>query len=288
MSIDILKKQIKNKDIKNLYIFYGPEEYLKNLYLDSIEKIIVDKNMKTLNKIILEGKTDIDTIIDNCETLPVFSPKKVVVLKETGLLKTKGKDKNNLSYEKLISYMENIAEYTCLIFYEKEIDKRLKAVSMIKKKGLVVEFGFRKPSELTSWVIKSFKSFGKGIDTLTASKLVDNCELGMAGIRNEIEKIVLYIGDKTIVTSDDIDVVCFKSIKSRIFDLTDAIVAKNGEKAYNCLTDIIVLKEPLPKVLFMIARQIRQMLEVKVFINDGLTIGETGSRVGLSPYIAGK
>ncbi|MDF2523089.1 MAG: polymerase delta subunit, partial [Clostridiales bacterium] len=43
MSIDALKEDIKNNKIKNLYLFYGPEDYLKKYYLESIEKLILSE-----------------------------------------------------------------------------------------------------------------------------------------------------------------------------------------------------------------------------------------------------
>jgi DNA polymerase-3 subunit delta len=44
MSMQILTEELKKGKIRNLYLFYGPEEYLKNYYLEVIEKNILHKN----------------------------------------------------------------------------------------------------------------------------------------------------------------------------------------------------------------------------------------------------
>ncbi len=293
MSLDTLKDDIKKNNIRNLYLFYGPEEYLKKYYTDSMEKLILSDEMKSLNYVKLEGKVEASKIIEACETMPVFSDSKIVIVKNSGMFKGKkgsegSKAKAKSGNDELISYLQDMPDYTCLIFYEEEIDKRIKMVDLIKKKGLIVEFSFQKPAELVKWVVKVFKSYDKTIDSLSASQLVDGSELGMTEILNEINKVVLYLGDRTKVTSEDIEKICTKSVKSRVFDLTDAIAERNAAKSLKLLNEMLTLKEPIPKILFMVARQFRQILEMKLLSIDGLSLADAASRVGVTPYTAGK
>ena len=295
MSIDILKDDIKNNKIRNLYLFYGNEEYLKKHYIDSIEKCILSEELKALNRVVLEGKVDARKIMDNCETLPVFSERKLVVVKNSGLFKSKkksdegeGKGKGKLQNDDLASYLKNTPPYTCLVFYEAEIDKRIKVVDAIKKNGLLVEFPYQKPAELVKWVAKVFKSYKKEIEPSTAAQLVDYGEQGMNEILNEICKVALFMGDRTRVASGDIEKVCTKSIKSRIFDLTDAIAGGDRTRALKLLDDMVVLREPLPKILFMITRQFRQILEMKLLKDAHLGLEQAAAKMGITTYAAGK
>ena len=88
MSIDVLKDDIKNNKFKNIYLFYGQEEFLKKYYLDSIEKAILENDLMAMNKLVLEGKFEMSKIEEACETLPVFSEKKLVLVKNSGLFKS--------------------------------------------------------------------------------------------------------------------------------------------------------------------------------------------------------
>ena len=154
-----LKKQIKGNDIKSIYLFYGPEESWK-IYLNSIEEKILDKNTLAFNKIILEDKISVSKIIDNCDTLPVFSERKLVIVKNSEFFKgskdskrdNKNKEekdevkmenktkKSKSNVDTILEYIKNFPSYTCLLFYEDEIDKRLKLTKEIGKQGLIVEF----------------------------------------------------------------------------------------------------------------------------------------------------
>ena len=320
MSINALKKQIKDNDIKSVYLFYGPEVFLIKYYLKSIEEKILDQNTAAFNKTVFEGKTPVTKIIDSCDTLPVFSERKLVIVKESGFFKsgteskkssaesekdnknkeekTEDQNENKLNEKKLkksksdadilAEYLKNLPSYNCLIFIENEIDKRLKLAKEIEKQGLVVEFPYQKPEDLVKWVQNIVKSNKKQIDPETASLLVEISDFGMTGIRNEIDKLLAYVGDRKTITLDDVRKVGSKTPKSIIFDLTDAIVAKNMADSLKLLSELITLKEPIPKIIFMIARQFRQLLHVKILMKNGATVKEIASKMNLHPYIANK
>jgi DNA polymerase-3 subunit delta len=294
MSVDILKKQLKDNSLQNIYLFYGAEEYLIKYYINAIANQLLSEESRELNYVLLDGKTDVGTIIANCETLPVFSEKKIVIVRNSGLFKAKKGDAADQSSDKKATkdkfseYVEKMPGCTCLILVEAEIDKRIKAVNAIKKHGLIVEFAYQKPADLVKWVTKVFKSYNKGIDQMSASYLVENSEYSMTELMNEIDKIVNFIGEKGQVNISDIEAICNKSIKSRIFDLTDAVSEGNISKALYLLNDMASLKEPMQKVLFMIIRQIRMVYRIKLLKQKGLREDAIAKQMGLTPYIATK
>ncbi len=309
----LLWKQIRNREIGSLYLFYGPEEYLIRNYTEQIEKTLLSKDFILLNKVILEGKTAPSAIIDNCMTSPVFSDKKLVIVKNSGLFKgskkadvsrnsientestetlekagKKAKNDNKKKNDELPDLLQQVPEHVCLIFIETEIDKRLKIIDLIKTNGLIVEFDYKKPNELTDWVVKRMRELGYETDARTAAMIVEYCESGMDDILNEVRKLCAYAGNRAKVTESDVVKVCTKSVKSRVFDLTDAIGAKQTAKALSLLNDMDVLKEPMPKIMYMIARQFRQLVQVKLLIEDGANQAKIASHFKVPAFIAGK
>lgn len=294
MSLDILKKQLKEDRLQNIYLFTGAEEYLKKYYANAIARLIIQEENKEFNYIYFEGKTETEAIISNCETLPMFSDKKLVIAKNTGLFKGKkgeaadsGSDKKS-GKDKLADYLENMPDYTCLIFIESEIDKRMKLVNTIKKCGLIVEMDYQKPADLVKWVVKVLNSHNKNIDQMTASYIVENSEYSMTELLNEIEKLVNYAGNKSEISLKEAEIVCNKTIKSRIFDLTDAISEGNNSRALSLLNDMAALKEPMQKVLFMIIRQIRMVYRIKLLRKQGVREDAAAKQLGLTPFVAAK
>ncbi|EGD48515.1 DNA polymerase III, delta subunit [Ruminiclostridium papyrosolvens DSM 2782] len=292
MSFDILKKELKENKLQNVYLFYGQEDYLIKYYMNAIGNLIVDEETKDLNYIYLEGKKDTNTLIENCETMPVFCDKKLVISRNSGYFKSKkgggeGSDKKSEN-NKLADYIENMPPYTCLIFVEQEVDKRIKLVNTIKKKGLVVEFDYQKPADLVKWVVKVFKSHKKTIDTIAASYIVENSEYSMVELLNEIDKIVNFTGEIQNISIDDVKSVCTTTIKSRIFDLTDAVAEGNISKALMLLNDMAFLKEPMQKIMYMIVRQIRMVYRMKLLKQQGMREDAAAKQMGLTPFVASK
>ncbi len=293
MSLEILKKQLKEEKIANVYLFTGAEEYLKKYYVNALVKLLLGEDNKELNLITFDGKVDPDAIISNCETMPMFSDKKLVIVRNTGFFKAKkgegeAAEGKKGTKDKLTDYLDNIPDYTCLIFVEGEIDKRLKLVNTIKKVGLMVEMDYQKPTDLVKWVIKVCKSNHKDIDQMSASYIVENSEYSMTELLNEIDKVVNYVGVKKDISMKDVELVCNKTIKSRIFDLTDAVSEGNNSKALSLLNDMVALKEPMQKVLFMIIRQIRLIYRMKLLKKQGMREEAAAKQMGLTPFVATK
>jgi len=284
MSIEILKDQIKQKSLGKLYLLYGEEQLLLKMYLTEIEKLLVEPSLESMNKVVLEGRVEVGTIIDYCETLPFLAERKLVIVRNSFLFGGKARS----GRDEMLKYIANLPEETCLVFVEEDIDKRLTLTKNFKNYGILVEFALRKPAELTSWSGAQFKAQNVKIDAKTLNLLIEYCDGGMTQLQNEIIKLCLYATDSLIITTNDIEKICTRSIKSVIFDLTDAIATKNAVKALGLFEDMLSMKEPVMRIFFMISRHFRNLYELKSLKMEGYRPDEAVKASGLNPYAANK
>ena len=70
--------------------------------------------------------------------------------------------------------------------------------------------------------------------------------------------------------------------------MVDAVAEKRISVALKLLNDMIILKEPLPKILLLIARQLRLILQMKVLCNEGLGKNEACAKLNITPYVGSK
>lgn len=292
-----LKNQLKTGQLKNVYLLSGEERFLADYYSGEIKKAVLGDDRDGLNLIRFEGKTEVGRIVDACDTFPVFSSKKLVIVKNSNLLgarkksarerddeedntsqeeedggastetEQEGVDSGNKSQEILKQYIPNILESTCLIFIEDNIDKRLGPYKAIQKSGLHVHFGRQNPDELVNWVIRGFRQGGKTINPDAAQYLVSISDPDMYALKNEIAKITMYTGDRATVDRNDVRAVATVTIKSVIFDLMDAVAGRDSAKALVFLDDMLSLKEPEQKILAMISKQTGEILKLKTLID---------------------
>ena len=282
MSYEILKKELKENKLRNIYLFYGVEDYLKNFHLNQIENMIITEELKNFNYLFLdENNASPQVIVDFCESLPVMSDKKLLVIRKTNLLKNK-KSSSGINLEGLMKYFEDIPNYICMIFVEtNEIDKRSSLYKYIEKSGLAVEFEFQKRDQLSNLVERMFKENGKVIGKDEILYIVDNTDPDVQSVLNECNKIIDYCYEKSSITISDIKSIITCSLTSQVFEMIDNTAQKNIKQALLMLNEMLTLKEPIPKILVLIARQIKIMLQVKLLSIEGLNQNEIAKRVGI-------
>lgn len=292
MSIAELKNDLKLNRIRKAYLFWGPEEYLKSYYLHEIERRLLNDDAKNMNYSLFSEKVDADRLMEACDAPPVFSDRRVVVVKGTGIFKSKKaakKGKNTPDNTgRICDYLSRMPEETCLIFVEDEIEEKSLLAEAVGKYGLVVEFTWQKPEDLTVWVRNVFKKHGKDIDARTASYLIEQCDEGMNRILGEVLKLVNYVGERSSVTKDDIDCVCIKSLTGRVFDLTDAMAEGNAGKALQVLDDLVNMKEAISHINYMVAKHFRNLLKTRLLKEKGRDRKGISEELKVAPFVAGK
>ena len=113
-----LQEDIKTGKFKNAYLLFGEEAYLKIQYK---EKLIhaLNPDDDTMNFTKYEGKgIEVREMIDLCETMPFFADKRLVIMENTGFLKS--------SNDELADYIKHIPDYLVIVMVEKDVDKRNK------------------------------------------------------------------------------------------------------------------------------------------------------------------
>ena len=93
MKYQELMKAIKQKEVRPVYLFAGPEQYIGNMVEHTLVETVIAPGLEQLNLAVFEDKNpDISEILSVCETLPLMSEKRVVIVRESaGLTKTSDK-----------------------------------------------------------------------------------------------------------------------------------------------------------------------------------------------------
>lgn len=110
----------------------------------------------------------------------------------------------------------------------------------------------------------------------------------MENIRMELEKLISYTWGREVITDEDVEAVCTVRVSNRIFEMVSAIVNQQTRRAMELYEDLLTLKEPPMRILFLIARQFNQLLQVKELTEKGLERKTIASRLKLQPFVVGK
>lgn len=273
-----IQADIKSGNFKQVYLLYGEEAYLKQQYKQNLVKAL-NPDGDTMNFNHYEGKgIDVKQLIDLCETMPFFAERRVVLLEDTGFFKNK--------CEELADYMKELPDYLYLVFAETEVDKRNRMYKAVKSCGSIAEFIRQDEKTLMRWAAGILGREGRKIRTSDMELFLTKTGTDMGNIRMELEKLITYTQGRDIVTAEDIEAVCTTQTANKIFDMVRAVTERNQKRALELYYDLLTLKEPPMRILFLLAKQFHQLFLAKKMSEEGVAQPEIASRLGVPSFVA--
>lgn len=272
-----IQEDIKTGNYKKAYLLYGEEAYLRHQYKQNLVNAL-NPDGDTMNFSKYEGKgIDVKGIIDLCETMPFFADYRVILIEDSGFFKNK--------CDELADYMKELPDYVRLIFAETEVDKRSKMFKAVKTIGRVVEFARQDEKTLLRWAAGLLSKEGRKITQKDMELLISRTGTDMGNIRMELEKLITYTAGRDIVTAKDIEAVCTTQTTNKIFDMVRAVTEKDQKKALDLYYDLLTLKEPPMRILFLLAKQFRQLFLAKQLEAEGVSQTEMASKLGVPSFV---
>ena len=267
-----LNQDIKEKSFKKIYLLYGDEPFLVGSYKKKLREAITGGD--TMNFNYFEGKNpDVKEIISLADTMPFFADRRLILVDGSGFFKS--------AQEELAAYLPQMPDTTCLVFAESEVDKRNRLYKRVKELGYAAELNKQDTAQLMRWAAGIL---GRPVMEYFLERTGDDME----NIRMELEKLVCYTMGRDVITKEDVDAVGTVHVTSRVFDMVAAIVAGNTKKAMDLYEDLLTLKEPPMRILFLIARQFNQLLQIKELTAAGKDKGAMASALKVPPFAVGK
>lgn len=153
VKVEELEKELNNGILRNIYVLYGEELFLLENALKKIRHLF-GECIKGINYIPIDD-TNIGGIISDIETPAFGYEKKLIIARNTGLLKKEGKRKNaELSKirDKITNYLQEnlniIKQSVILVFVEEDVDTKLALYQLLDKQGKVCKFEVQKPLQI--------------------------------------------------------------------------------------------------------------------------------------------
>lgn len=272
-----IQEDIKTGNFKQSYLLFGEEAYLKHQYKEKLLNAL-NPDGDTMNFSRYEGKgVDVKQLIDLCETMPFFAERRIILLEDTGFFKNK--------CEELADYMKSLPDYLVLVFSESEVDKRSRMYKAVKSGGRVTEFAKQDEKTLMRWAAGILGKEGRKITQRDMELFLTKTGTDMGNIRMELEKLITYTEGQDIVSAEDIEAVCVTQTTNKIFDMVRAVTEKNQKRALELYYDLLTLKEPPMRILFLLAKQFRQLLLTKKMSGEGASQNEIATRLGVPSFV---
>lgn len=277
--METLNQDIKSGDFKRFYLLFGEEEFLKQSYKKRLRQAVAGDD--TMNYNYFGGKgLDVQELISLANTMPFFSDRRLILVEDSGCFKA--------ASDELMEALPDIPDTTCMVFVESAVDKRNRLYKKVKELGSAVELKRQSASQLAVWAGRILAKNGRKITSSDMNLFLERTGDDMETIRTELEKLISYTMGQEIVAMEDIEAVTTVQVTNKIFDMVAAIVAGKTKIAMDRYEDLLTLKEPPMRILFLIARQFNQILLVKEMMASGNDKSAIASKLKIPPFAAAK
>ena len=268
-------QDIKNNNFKHLYLLCGVEDYLRKFYKNKLKSAIIGDD--TMNYSYYEGKDiSVPAIIDQAETMPFFADKRLIIIENSGLLKSGG--------EQLADYLKNIPEYVYFIISDSEVDKRSGLFKTCKNEGSVIEFEPYSGRDMIIWIKGYLKKYGKTMSDRDIEYLLTLTGEDMTNLSGELQKLVNYVGDREVVTKEDASEIVSRQIGDSIFKMVKAMGERRQSEALKYYYDLLANREPAFRILSLITRQYNILLQTKELLAIRTSDRDIATKVKVPPY----
>lgn len=291
-------KDMKSEAMGNPLLLCGAENFLVDWAKSQLIQKYVNEATKAIDLVVLdEEDISLGKIMEACETLPLFSEKKVVVL--SNFKPVVGRRIHSITekdLEELAAYMENLPETTLLImtlFENATGDKRRGKTALykaIESVGKVYDFDLLSEQDVRRFIIKRMKSAGKSARPGVISKLIvesgyvnQDIDYALYNLENDMKKL-FSLSESEEITMEQLDAAISNNLEHNVFKLLDAISTNRKDEAFRRLHDLLVSGGNTFQLLGLIIGQLELMLMGKEMRAEGRPLGAIEKELKVHPY----
>lgn len=228
--LDLILKNIKNKEVLPIYFFHGEEPYFIDLAVKALENDFLEEDEKAFNQTVVYGKdTTYREVLSLARQFPMMGDKQVIIVKEAQDLKLTENESNAME-----AYIQNAVPSTVLVFAHKhkKLDSRKKVTKLLEKSGALFLSESVKENQLPKWIadecIKLSIKTAPNISHLLAEYLGND----LSRIANELNKLKIILKQGDILDGTMVENHIGISKEFNVFELQKALGTKNANAAF--------------------------------------------------------
>ena len=268
--------ELESRKMRPAYVFVGDEAFFRKRFRDAILEHLVPVELRDFSIFEFDlGENDLAEVLDRARTPSLMAPFQVFFVR--GVKNLFGRGSNEEKLAAIEEYCKNPNPDALIVFVADHISIPADArkIEMQDKERYqrireemgsycgIVELARVEEGEAVRWIAEYCTSRGVKIEPDGARELVDALGGDMMMISNDLEKLILYVGEKKLITLGDVETMVLAAKQRSLYELTDAISSKDRVRALEILDAILASGEGEEAAIghvYMLAKTFRQML----------------------------
>ncbi|MBI3946310.1 MAG: DNA polymerase III subunit delta [Armatimonadetes bacterium] len=256
-----------------VYLLYGREQVLLEEALGKLlagvrQDAGADPDVQTL----YGSAATCEVIASELANLSLLGGGKVVVVREAQRMRAPEQTRlaalvPRLAMGALLVLMAGEPTYDSRTKRRRVLGEKLETA--VREAGVTVAAPAFSERDAERWLLAEAKEAGIDLETEAAGHMVLLAGADLVRLRNELAKVVAYIGGTGRATVADIELVVSRSPEATVFELIDAIGDRRPDRALSALKILLDGGEPEQRILALIARQVRLIWQAKWLAEQG-------------------
>ena len=272
--------EVEARKLRPVYVFVGDEVFFRKQCRDAILQSLVPTDQREFSLFDFDlAETDLAEVLDRARTPSLMAPFQIFFVRGVKTLFGRGSNSNEEKLNAIEQYCKDPNPDAVLIFIadhisipadarrmdltDKERYERIRET--LGRYCAIVELGRVEESEAVRWIQEYCLTREVKIEPDAGRELVDSLGGDMMMVSNELEKLVLYVGEKKRVTLGDVETMVLAAKQRSLYELTDAISSRDRTRALEMLDAVLSSgdgDEAAIGHLYMLAKTFRQMLVI--------------------------
>lgn len=262
-----------------VYVFAGSDGWLQRAALDLVRDAVLEPATRAFNDVSVSAADDkTGAFVQAARTVPMMAARRLVALRQV-------EEASPTFLDALLEYVAAPVSSTVLVVTGERfpaahggVDRGVRIQNAAKKTGMLLKLdgADADPAEVAQAVAAS-RGVRLDRDAVRLLLELDGTDLGT--IAGDIEKSADYVGPGGIVTAAVVEELCVSTVEADVWGLTDAIVARDTDRALATLHRLLEDGEPGLKLLGTVVWQLRQVLALQDTVKRGLPEREAGVRM---------
>ncbi len=277
MNLPELLRHLSRGELLPLYYFWGPERWLVDDAVRTIEKKALDPATREFNREVLDGEAEeTETILSSLQVYPVHSPWRLVVIRRADRIWKK-------AAAPFVEYFRNPNPRTCAVFIGEKTDQRTRFFQALEEKGAVVPFFPPYERDAQKWVRSRAELLGHAISEGAVGLILERVGPALLDIEAELQKLVLGKKPGEKIGEEDVRSLTQDTRSENPFDLARALARLDFQASLRLLSKNLQQGDS-PVLLFsLIMRQLRLVRRARALLAGGLSKRETEKRLRILP-----
>jgi DNA polymerase III subunit delta len=269
---------VKEHKLRPAYVFVGDEAFFRKRCRDAVLCHLIPSDMRDFSLYDFDlGDVHLSEVLDRARTPSLMAPFQVFFIR--GVKELYGRGSHEAEFTAIREYVENPNPDAILLFVADHISipsdpRRMEMTDRDRYERIrdtlgefctIIELARVEESEAVRWITDTAARENVKVDSEAAREMVDALGGDMMLVAAELEKLILYVGDKKKITLGDVETMVLAAKQRTLYELTDAISAKDRERALKVLDAILSTgdgEEAAIGHLYMLAKTFRQMLVI--------------------------